>query len=105
MSRSHLEYLKYWYEQPLGIAFKQMQQAQIDAIANRFRGQRMLQLGVYSGLDCQLVAPTIYSVSAATDVELKFSGPFVATSYQALPFLSDSIDLVPGSYVIKRRYA
>lgn len=83
-----------WCEQPLGIAFAKMQQAEINAISQRFRGQRVLQLSVDSTVDLQLVAPTFYSVLVGSDVEIKHADPSVVASYRALPFLSDSIDIV-----------
>lgn len=90
-----------WCEQPLGIAFAKMQQAEINAISHRFRGQRVLQLGVDSNVDLQLVAPTFYSVSVGSDLEIKQTNPSVIASCRALPFLSDSIDIVLINHILE----
>lgn len=96
-----LNYLDHWYEQPLGAAFAQAQQAEIEMLLPKLKGQRLLQLGFNPGVNLESKSLIPYHISLAPDMGCKQSDPFVAGSYHALPFLSESIDVVLINQVLE----
>jgi SAM-dependent methyltransferase len=96
-----LKGLDRWYKNPLGRAFAKMQRAEIDALLPQFRGRRLLQLGINPGVNLQSMLSIPYCISLLPTIDLKQSDISVVGTYQALPFLSDSLDVVLINQVLE----
>jgi len=96
-----LDSLDHWYKQPLGTFFAKKQQHEIESILPRLKGQRLLHLGINPGIDFQSISPIPYCISLASDIPSKQSEPFIVGSYDALPFLQDSIDIIVMNQVLE----
>lgn len=96
-----LKQLERWYEQPLGVAFAKMQRAEMAMLLPELKGQRLLQLGFDLGMQIESMISIPYYISLASDAALRQSEFFVVGAYDALPFLSDSMDVVLLNHVLE----
>jgi SAM-dependent methyltransferase len=96
-----LQQLDVWYQSPLGSYVLEMERAELDKYLPHYYGDHFLQLGGPSETFLFERSPIAHRVRLSPESFPVFSGPSVCGQFHAMPFMSETIDVLLLPHVLE----